>query len=80
MERTILFYITRNGVEYEYRIADGMKVSVFGSWKEGDNLTLSGDPNNADDAEFDDFIDLYVTDDEFYNMTDEELNNEYKEY
>lgn len=76
--KTFLTYTTKNGTEYEYRRADGMNVAPMGCWI-GDNDD-NGEPINESDKEFDTFVDLYVTDDEFYNMTDEELNNEYKEY
>lgn len=80
MEKTIFTFTTKNGVEYEYRKADGIKVAVMGCWKFPDQLSDDGYPLDEDDMEFDDFIDLYITDDEFYNLTDENLNNEYKNY
>lgn len=77
-KQTFLMYKTKNDTEYEYRRADGMNVAPMGCWI-GDTDD-NGEPINENDKEFDESIDLYVTDDEFYNMTDEELNNAYKGY
>ena len=76
--KTFLTYKAQNGTEYEYRRANGMNVAPMGCWI-GDN-DENGEPTNESDNEFDAFLHLYVTDYEFYDMTDEELNNEYKDY
>lgn len=77
-KKTFFTYTTENGVVYDTRKADGMNVAPMGCWI-GDTDD-NGEPINESDKEFDEFIDLYVTDDEFYNMTDKELNNAYKGY
>lgn len=75
---TILTFTAKHGWKYEYRKADGMVVAPFGSWKSTTNK--NGEPSNENDIEFDEFVDLYISESEFYNLTDEELNNNYKDY
>lgn len=78
MSKTFLTFTSTNGFQYEYRHVNGMNVANMGSWV-GDTDN-NGEPISTNDKEFDDFIGLYLTDNEFYNMTDEELSSEYENF